>query len=490
MRFTELLPHLSAVAQDQGSTIYLVGGCVRDGLLGRPLVDVDLAIRGDASAYAHVLADRLGGSYAPLGERFGTARVVLHSEGGEVVQIDCTAFAATIENDLLRRDFTIDAMAVDPEGFDGDWGRARLIDPCGGRSDLEQRVLRLVSPGALDDDPLRLLRAVRLTAEMHLALDAETAFAIKARAQLLERPASERQRDEIGKIFAAEGTAHWLALMDGLGLLDVVIPELAQSKGVEQPKEHHWDVYNHQIEAVAAVEALMERRVSKLLEPRPYLHQALTHVSWPPSIEGYFGEDIGGGHSRKAILKLTALLHDIAKPATKTFEPSGRMRFFGHEELGAVMAKRILRRLRFGNHGIDAVTRMVDNHLRPGQWSEGGMPTPRALYRFFRDLGNVAIDTIFLNLADHLAARGPTLDLVRWRQHVDIANAAIAYYFDQQTRTAASRLVTGKDIMSALNLTPGPLVGQLLAEIEEAIAVGAVTTKEEALDLARRSLAA
>jgi len=168
------------------------------------------------------------------------------------------------------------------------------------------------------------------------------------------------------------------------------------------------------------------------------------------------------------------------------------MRFFGHAELGAEMVEKILRQLRFSNHGIEAIARMVDNHLRPGQWSDAGRgPTARALFRYFRDVGNVAVDTIFLNLADHLAARGPMLDAVRWQEHVEVANAALAHYFDQRLRHAAMpRLVSGNDLMEALHLQPGPVVGRLLAEVDEATAVGVVATKEEALTLAVRSLAA
>ena len=494
MQFMELLAHLKAVAHAQEREIYLVGGCVRDGLLGRPLIDVDLAIAGDDAegAVARALALRLNGAYVPLGERFGTARVALPRDDGGVIQVDCTEFTGTLRDDLLRRDFTIDAMAVDVADFGGAvaWAQADIIDPCNGRHDLETGLLRLVSPDALDADPLRLLRAVRLAAEMGLTIDPKTQVEIRERARLLAAAAPERQRDELCKILAAPGAAFWLLLMDDLGLLAVLLPELVEGRGVEQPKEHHWDVFRHQMEAVAAAEAMVERHLPVLLQDREYLQPGLNHIPWHPGMEGYFDNEVGG-LPRKVLLKLAALLHDIGKPASKTFEPNGRMRFFGHAELGAEMVEKMLRRLRFSNQGIEAIARMVDNHLRPGQWSDTGMPTARALFRYFRDVGNVAVDTIYLNLADHLAARGPMFDEVRWQEHVAVANAALAYYFDQRLWHAAMpRLVTGNDLMEALHLQPGPVVGRLLAEVDEAAAVGAVATKEEALILAVRWLAA
>jgi len=291
MQFMELLAHLKEVAHAQERKIYLVGGCVRDGLLGRPLVDVDLAVAGDAEgAVARALALRLNGAYVPLGERFGTARVALPRDDGGVIQVDCTEFTGTLRDDLLRRDFTIDAMAVDVSGFGGAvaWAQADVIDPSNGRHDLEAGLLRLVSPDALGADPLRLLRAVRLAAEMGLTIDSQTKAEIRERAPLLGASAPERQRDELCKILAAEGAAFWLSLMDDLGLLGVLLPELMEGKGVEQPKEHHWDVFRHQIEAVAAAEAIVERRVPALLQDRGYLPLALNHILWHPGMEGYF----------------------------------------------------------------------------------------------------------------------------------------------------------------------------------------------------------
>lgn len=489
MTFQELLARLREAAEGQPHPVFLVGGSVRDGLLGRPLADVDIAVSGDALAYARCLADLAGGAYVPLGERFGTARVALPGPDGEVRQVDCSALQGDIAQDLARRDFTVNALAVVLAKFDGDWRRAAVLDPFAGRADLDARVLRMTSPAVLDDDPLRLLRAVRLAAELGFTIEAATGQAIRERAALLATCAPERQRDELCRTLAVEGAAEWIELLDRLGLLVALLPELADGKGVAQPKEHHWDVFQHQVETVAAAEALLARPATSNGSQRAYLRGVAGSGPWHPALKGYFDQQVGD-LSRRTLLKLTALLHDVAKPATKTFEASGRMRFFGHEEKGAQMVSAMLARLRFSSQQMHAAATMVGNHLRPGQWSDGTPPTPRAVFRYFRDLGAMASDTIFLSLADHLAARGPSLEPAAWRLHVEAANAVLAQHFEQQQRTErGQRLLTGRALMEAFGLPAGPIIGRLLAEVEEARAAGAVATTEEALALAERSLA-
>ncbi len=488
MELREILGWLMSLEDAVPPRVYLVGGSVRDGLLGRPLVDLDLAVRGDALAAGEALARALDGAYVPLGERYGACRVVLPNDGdGSLHQIDVVSFDGGIEADLARRDFTVDAMAVAARGFDGDWGAARIIDPHGGRSDLAAGVLRMVSPQVLDDDPLRLIRAVRLSAELGFAIEPNTADAVRARAATLAAAAPERVRTEFCRILTAEGTVTWIDRLDELGLLAVLLPELTYGRGVGQPKEHHWDVFRHQVETVATAEVLMTGAVSPKLGGRPYLQPAAECRPAHPRLEGYFTQRLGD-LQRSTLVKLAALVHDVGKPDTKTIEPAGRMRFFGHPELGATMVKARLQALRFSNAEVDAVTTMVAQHMRPAQWRDSGAPTQKALFKFFRDLGPVAIDTLFLNLADHLGARGPDLIRSHWEAHVAWTDQILAWHFDQVARTAVPRPVTGADLMECFGLPPGRQVGALLAEIEEARAAGTVVTKEQALALAAKRL--
>lgn len=484
MTFDQLLAALREIAQGHGVTLYLVGGCVRDGLQGRPLADLDVAVQGDALAYARAVASRLGGTYVPLGERHHTARVVFAE--GVVRQVDCAAIAGSIQEDLARRDFTINAMAAPLDAFRGDWALSPIIDPFGGHRDLAERVVRMVSAQSLEDDPLRLLRGVRLAAELGFELEVDTWKAIQERAPLLTQCAGERLREELCRILEVERAVRWVEELDGLGLLAGLFPELLIGKGVTQPKEHYWDVFNHEVETVAAIEALLQPRLVPMLGDRAYLATVAQCAPSHPGLEAYLQESVGG-LPRTTVLKLAALFHDVAKPQTKAVQPDGRIRFFGHSEQGADMVRDALGRLRFSTREIESVAAMVEYHLRPGQWS-GVTPSSRALYRYFRDVGSVAVDTILLNLADHLAARGPKLNLERWRQHVAVAQHALAYYFERRGETVTPRLVTGHDLMEAFGLAPGPMLGKLLAEIEEARVLEQIVTKADALKLAKQIL--
>ena len=208
-----------------------------------------------------------------------------------------------------------------------------------------------------------------------------------------------------------------------------------------------------------------------------------------PEVEKHFGEEASPGHGRAGVLKLGGLLHDIAKPDTRTIDATGRMRFFGHAREGAAKAGPILRRLRFSGAEVRLVEAMVREHLRPLQIAKDGPPSRRALFRYFRDCGDAAIDVLFLSLADHLATVGPRLEWGGWRGHVAVIKHILTQRFAAETLPPmADRLLTGHDLMEALGVSPGPLVGQLLAVVEEAQGAGEVRSREEGLALARREL--
>jgi poly(A) polymerase len=209
-----------------------------------------------------------------------------------------------------------------------------------------------------------------------------------------------------------------------------------------------------------------------------------TCVPWTAETEAYFNQEVSDGHTRRTLLKLAGLLHDIAKPQTKGPDATGRIRFLGHSELGATMAAELLARLRLSSRGIGLVTRMVEQHLRPMQLSQGvELPTPRAIYRYFRDLGDVAIDTLYLSLADHLAARGPHLAVEEWASHARIMAHVLQVGAQPPSPAGPERLLTGHDLMEHFNLSPGPQIRRLLETVNEARAAGEINTREGALSL-------
>ncbi|MCH7485035.1 MAG: HD domain-containing protein, partial [Chloroflexi bacterium] len=212
-------------------------------------------------------------------------------------------------------------------------------------------------------------------------------------------------------------------------------------------------------------------------------------LEWWDGGREYFREPVAAGTPRRALVKLCGLLHDIGKPATKTFEESGRMRFFGHSDTGAEIAGRLMRRLRFSGREREIVVRMIEAHLRPVQMAQDRAPTKRAVYRYFRATGEAGVDTLFLSLADHLATVGPNVSWEGFRAHVAVVSHILDLRFADERVTSPPKLVSGDDLMRELGLAPGALLGELLEAVREAQAAGEVSTQEEALALARQRLA-
>ncbi|MBI2872313.1 MAG: CCA tRNA nucleotidyltransferase [Chloroflexi bacterium] len=463
----------------------MVGGFLRDTLLGRPTVDVDLAVEGDALSLTRALVDGLGGSYVPLDTERGVARALVPVGGGARVVVDVATMQGDIHADLARRDFTVNAMAVPLGRFLQRGWRRHLLDPWGGLADLERRRVRALGEEVFPQDPCRLLRAVRLAATLGFQVDEATLEAMRRHAALVVNVAAERQREEFLRLLAAPQACPWLYVMDDVGLLCALVPELEEGRGVAQPREHYWDVLRHNIETVGAAERLLSRDGLS--------QEVLEEVPWDEEVARYFGEQVSDGHTRGTLLKVACLLHDVAKPASRSVEPSGRVRFFGHHTMGAETAQAILRRLHMSGRGVELVRLMVEHHLRPNQMAQPEeMPTQRAVYRYFRDLGEAAVGTLFLSMADHLAARGPLLEFTNWRAHARIIGYVLSTGFAPTTGKPgrpAVRVLTGHDLMSELGLEPGPGLGRLLEALNEAQAAGEVSTRAEALALARHILA-
>ncbi len=475
----DILLRLRDFLSQRSIEAYLTGGFVRDALLGEEGYDIDIVVAANAMKLASEVAGALEGKYVSLDEANEIARVVLRRE--RPLHIDFSTMRGSIEEDLSQRDFTMDAIAVDLNEIEKP--SPQFIDPFGGEQDLRRGVVRAISEKAFVSDPARLLRGLRLAAEFGLSIDNETKEWIEHHHQLITTVAAERVRDEFCRLLAAPRAAQSLRLLDELGLLLDIFPELSATKGAEQPKEHFWDVFEHSVETVSAIEFVL--RIGSLAY---YDEGILALVPWSSELERHFEEKVSSGHSRKTLLKLAALLHDVAKPATKSIDEKGRMRFFGHAKEGATVAEGIMERLRFSAREKEMVRKMVLHHLRPGQLSGEGLPTRRAIYRYFRDTGDVAIDTIFLNLADHLATRGPELDFEEWRQHAQKLAYVLEERFREESIVAPPKLIDGHDVIDSFDLIPGPEIGELLEAVREAQAAGDITTREEALDFVQKRL--
>jgi len=460
---------------------YLVGGSIRDTMLGQEINDFDIAVNVNPLNFIDKLADEFNYIVIPIGRNHGLFRLVPPDKKENV--IDLIGFPKTIEDELKERDFTINAMAF-PLHEDLVINRNSIIDPLNGLDDLDKASIKAVNSNIFEKDPIRLIRAVRLASKLQFSIEENTFNLIKSKSYLISNESQERVRDELMKILTYDNSSQYIYLMDYLSLLAEVIPELDLLRNVEQPKEHHyWDVFNHSIQTLKSLSNIVKE---------PYLRDTdplLRLIPWHQSLAEYFSEKINDGFDRLTLLKLTGLLHDIAKPQTKTIDETGRMRFLGHSEQGADIASHILTRLRFSKQTINRVCKMVEQHLRPGQISEpNALPSKKAIYKYLRNLGDVAIEVLYLNLADYLAARGPSVELEDWANRCNLVEYILSSILEEKECEQSYKLIDGHDIMNVFGLGPSPLIGELIEIINEAQLVGEILTKEEALELVNSTL--
>jgi putative nucleotidyltransferase with HDIG domain len=442
---------------------WIVGGAVRDALLGRPIVDVDLAVEGDPEEAARAIARAARGPVFQLSEAFGAWRAM--SRGPQRWVCDVSRLqGATIEEDLAQRDFTVNAMAVPLDG-------GELLDPLGGAADIEARALRVL-PGAYESDPLRPLRLVRLATELGFAPDPATEDATRAAAPRVNRASPERVFAELRRIVVADGVVEGLQLADGVGVLGAILPELTELRGVDQSRYHHLDVYGHTIE-------VLERQIQLERDPA-----AVFGTELGARVHAELAKPLSDELNVWQGLRLVALLHDIAKPRTRGVLPDGRVTFMGHHEVGVEMIDAICKRLRTGERlrtFLGAVTRY---HLVLG-FLVHERPLSRALvYRYLKMCSPVELEVTVHSCADRLATRG------------DNAEEAIAVHLELARELAAEAIawrerpprppLRGDDLGRELDIPPGPEIGALLARLEEAAFAGEATTREDALALARR----
>jgi putative nucleotidyltransferase with HDIG domain len=447
---------------EAGIAGWLVGGVVRDALLGRELGDVDLAVAGDPSVAARAISRAVGGPAFELSADFGSWRALDRSSGAT---FDVTRLqGATIEEDLANRDFSINALALPLAGGD-------VIDPTGGRADLDAGVLRLAAPGAYDADPLRTLRLVRMATELGLAPDADTERLTRAAASRLAEPAAERVYAELRRILSAPAAVAGLRLADRLGVLEVVLPELVALRGIEQSRFHHLDVYEHTLE-------VLDRLIEIESDPAAVFGPAGDRVA------AVLAEPLGDGLTRGEALRIGALLHDIAKPATRAVRDDGRVTFVGHSTEGERMSGETLRRLKTGEKVRSFVGALTREHLALGFLMHRRPLDRSEVHAYLRETEPVELEVTLLSCADRMATRGEGQE--EWIEgHLELARELIEPVLDWRAGGPPAPLVRGDELARELGIAPGPELGDLLAALERATYTGEVSTREGALALAR-----
>jgi poly(A) polymerase len=483
-----LLQDLWKVIQRQGAEALLVGGAVRDGLLGRPLHDLDFAVHGDATSLAVATRRAFGGAVVPLDPQRGITRAVLRYDGRRYYIDFARRQGIDWAADLHARDFTVNAIAINAAG--------QYLDPLGGRDDLADGKLRATNEGAFRDDPLRTLRAVRLVAELGLTIEKETVAWIQRDASLLTRVAGERVRDEFVRILNASGAAQHLSAMDELDLLPQILPETAATRTIGQSPPHQWDVWTHTRMTVEAVEVILDYLGGK---PPTRGDLAVPGWAWTDMMKAldplqmdlatHLSRVVSDTRERGFTLKLAALFHDVGKAITATMDPDGRIRFLGHEKNSADLTVQRMRALHFSRDEIGLVHTIVAHHMRPGQLAQSKGPTRRAIYRFFKSTGDAGVEIGLLSLADTLATWGPTLPSRAWSRVLSVVSTLVGAYFEGDEIVTPPTIIDGHQLMSALGLKPGPEIGRLLEAIREAQATGEICSAEDAMELAKNLLA-
>lgn len=464
--------------------IYLVGGAVRDLLLGLPVSDFDFALPSPAIPVARQIANQFKADFYVLDEDRDTARVLVERDGEQYV-LDFAALRGGLEADLAARDFTINAMAIDlrqPEA---------LLDPLGGGRDLLAKQLRACAPSAFEDDPIRVPRAIRMAATFALKIEPKTREAMRTAAGELVSASAERKRDELLKLLMAPKPATSLRALDMLGALAPVLPELSPLKGLDQNQAHRYDAWEHTLKVIEALGALVDVLGKEYREEGAgNLADGLVVLSigrYRQQLSRYLARELVPGRPLLALLTLAALYHDTGKALTRQRNEAGDWSFTGHEVRGAELVVERMTQLHFSRNEVDFFHNVVANHGLPTVLARTATPPERrSIYHFFRATSDHGVAVCLHSIADLMGKYGPELPRHELEARLNVVRSLLEAYFENYGEIVAPPLLLdGSELMDALKLSPGPKVGEILEAIREAQAAGEVSTREEALELAR-----
>lgn len=447
---------LNNLASFFDNEIYVVGGTVRDFLMGKISYDRDLiVVDEDAKSFSQKVAEFFDGVFIPLDEENKIYRIVLKDKKNF---LDITnPIGGNLEEDIMRRDITINAIAVNIK-------TGEIPSFCEfGIQDIQNKIIREIKKENFTDDPLRMLRVYRFYANLGFEISPELLNITKKHASLINKPAKERIEYELMKLFDGEFAAQALLKMDESEILEIIFPFVKELKQVPPNLHHHLDLFNHSIETVNQVQKFYE-------------------IS-PKEVQEHLKKVDFGGFSRLAHLKLAALMHDIGKFSTWTIEPdTGRHRFIKHEDVGARLAIPILKKMCFSNKQIDYISYIIKKHMYPTAVVSAPELNDKVMMRYVRKSADNAIDTIIIAKADRVSAQGPEITKELVEENITLLDKLLQFYLNtKETLTPLPKLIDGRDVMSILNINPSPILGKILNELHEAQISGDILTKDDAV---------
>ena len=483
------MENLAKIIQDSAPGAYYVGGAVRDSLLKKYSADIDIALpKQDLLETAKTLARKLKAKAFEMDAEFGVWRVA--SKKGPQIDV-CAIIGKNIKQDLKRRDFTINAFACPVEKVKNIkvkdnkyllvFDKKDILDLNNGLKDLEEKTIKANDKLVFKEDPLRLFRAFRAAAQLGFKIASATLTLIKKYSKLAAKPAGERIQEELKKLFKEKNTAFYLKEMQACGLFKDLLPDLEKQKTCAKCYYGKGGVWTHTLLVVERIEFLLDK-AEEIFKP--------------------YGKQMAKIAQDKALYKMAAFLHDIAKPATAK-QIKGRLRFFYHEEKGAAMAKDFLKKLKYSNDEIKMICKMIEFHLRPSNLASNEIVRDKGIYKFFKELDYAGLPMLLLCWADYTSyvtpaqmralikkAHSPVMTIEEARKkenlgktlrHMQMLNFLISKYFDEKQKIVLPpKLLDGKEVMSLLNIMPSPLVGDILERLTLAQVEGKISDKQSA----------
>jgi poly(A) polymerase len=472
-RAATIIAHLCEFLDSQSIHPYVVGGYIRDAILKRVTRDIDIIIADNSIKSAKLVANAFGGTFILLDDTHQSARVVLIQERTRFY-LDFTAMRGPLENDLEKRDFTLNAIAFRLKQLDIGYNRVNLIDPCKGVNDIMKKVIKATNDIVFIDDPVRLIRAFRFKAELDFSIDRHTESLIRRDRAKITSAAGERVRDEFMRILDTNKSADVLHHLCRVGLLDVIMPELANLKPTQGSEKNSGNILEHSLETIVALERLL---ISITREENNIMSS-----KYGERFTRYFGEEIIIGRTRRSLVKLAALLHHtIRAQGEQMKDHKTKMSLVNNERYDTTITNRVLERFHFSAKEKRVVIGNLNQQLRFEYYMQTSeFPEPKMIDRFIRETRRTSIDAIFLGISHQWATHDFQIESGH-KRYLDAIDYVMGEWFKNSTEAVIPKLINGQDLIDNFGIMQGPMIGDLLESVQEGYMAGEIETKQDAL---------